>query len=60
MNKTKEQIDNFINRNLVEVFTVETFVKGEFTKTQTYEWEDENYKTIIEISTSRIDKKKGA
>lgn len=60
MNRTKEQIDNFIDHNLVEVLTVETLVKGEYTKTQTYEWEDENYKTVIEISASRIDKKKGA
>lgn len=50
MNRTKEQIDNFINEKLVEVVRTESYIKGEYSSTQIYKWENEEYESEINIA----------
>lgn len=57
MNRTKDQIDSFINEKLVEVMRSDKYIKGVYTNNQTYQWQNEKYRTFIEIAVSRTELK---
>lgn len=56
MNKTKQQIDDFVNEKLAEVTRCERYIKGEYSSTQTYRWENEKYESEINIAVIRKEK----